>query len=132
MAHGGGEAPVPGEVQGGRRGGGRPQRHDRPCRPDGHGQILRVVHFDELPFLFSFREAHTACSTAEVVTNAKEKHKLNVLSKLLFSHTIIQQTGVRPTSSETSSLYIALLNNCHVQDHTIKHMLPIAMFSWPP
>ena len=59
--------------------------------------------FDELPFLFSFREAHTACSTAEVVTNAKEKHKLNVLSKLLFSHSIIQQTGVRPTSSETSS-----------------------------
>lgn len=26
--HGGGEAPVPGEVQGGRRGGGCPQRHD--------------------------------------------------------------------------------------------------------
>ncbi|KAG2614878.1 hypothetical protein PVAP13_3NG015590 [Panicum virgatum] len=42
VRHGGGEAPVPGEVQGGRRGGGRPQRHDRPCRPDGHGQILRV------------------------------------------------------------------------------------------
>ncbi|KAG2560074.1 hypothetical protein PVAP13_8KG027251 [Panicum virgatum] len=75
MAHGGGEAPLPGEVQGGRHGGGgRPQgMTDLVAEMDtvtpfechsastyiemwprwGHGEFLRAVHIThELPFRF--------------------------------------------------------------------------------